>query len=150
MSEINDAIKAAAELPLYDAAYYLWIRKRELDRRQFPPAKPKPANLNDPDVFGRHVRNVLADLHRERATAHDGPTFDRLKQAHPEASDEDVKVAIKAAVKLDTDCVKYFSYSNEGYSSDLNRAMDLATKANPGFQQKTYDHAGFQLATAMR
>jgi hypothetical protein len=96
------------------------------------------------------VQDVVAKLHHERVTAQDGATFDRLKQAHPEASDEDLKRAIKAAVKLDSDCTKYFSHSNEGFSSDISRAIKLAKKANPGFREQTYSSAAFHLTFVMK
>ena len=85
----------------------------------------------------------------EQATGYDR-TFDRLKEAHPEASDEDLKRAMKAAVKLNQDCVRHFSYSSRNYHDDVTRGVDLAKIENPDFQERTYKSAWNSLAWSMR
>ena len=102
MSELNKIIEDASRLPLYDAAYELWRRRSDLDGLQSaPPPKAERADLTNPVVFRRIVQDVMANLRQERETAHDGATFHRLKQAHPDALDEDLKQAIKAVIKLE-------------------------------------------------
>jgi hypothetical protein len=76
--------------------------------------------------------------------------FGRLKRAHPKAKDEDLKWAIKAAVKLDGDCTRFFSSKGPRYLDDVTQAVDLAKKENPGFQEQTYELASFDLARTMR
>ena len=84
------------------------------------------------------------------ATAHDGPTFDWLKDAHPEASDEELKAAIRAAVKLDEDCSKNFSHESTDYIENVKRAIEAAKNVNPGFLDRTYEVAENYLTTEMR
>ena len=145
MSEIDCAIDDASKLPLFDAAYALWRMNGQLDRVD-PEQKaihPQPVDLKDERAFGKAVRAAIANVLHERNTAHEGPTFGRLKRAHPAATDEDLKGAIKAAVKLDGDCGRFFSY-------DFTRDIDLAKKANPGFQEQTYESAWHHTAVMMR
>jgi sugar phosphate isomerase/epimerase len=152
MSDIDQIIEGASRLPLNDAAYELWMRKWQLDRLEptYRPTQPQGVDLKNPKLFQRVVRNAFAKVLHEREIAPDGPTFDRLKRAHPEASDDDLRRAIKAAVKFDTDCVKNFSYSSPNYFDDVTRAVDLAKSENPGFQDRTYEFAQMKLAEAMR
>jgi hypothetical protein len=151
VSDVERAIEEASRAPLLDAAYSLWMRKMVLDREDHPVRVPNPRpDLKDPEVFGKTVRDALAKVHNDRAMAHEGSTFDRLKRAHPEATDLATRDAIKAAVKFDVDCSKYFSYRSHRYTDDVTRAIELAKKDNPGFQEQTYKSAWHHLATAMR
>jgi hypothetical protein len=147
---LEQLIPEASQLPLKDAAFLFWRHKFQLDREEFPTPPPDPTiDPTDPAVFAPMVRKVMATLIRERQTAHDGPTFGRMKKAHPEAGDAEIKQAITAAVKFDTDCTSSFSYGSD-YSDDLTRAIDRAKAKNPGFLQSTYDAARRALAWAMR
>jgi hypothetical protein len=157
LSPVSDArlleqlIPEASQLPLKDAAFLLWRHKFELDREEFPRPPPDPTiDPTDPAVFAPMVRSIMATLLRERQTAHDGPTFGRMKKAHPEAGDAEIKQAITAAVKFDTDCTSFFSYRSADYSDDLTRAIEQAKARNPGFLQSTYKAARLALAVAMR
>jgi len=152
MSEIDRAIDDASKLPLFDAAYALWRMKGQLDRvdPQQEATHPQPVDLKDERALGRVVRAAIANVLHERNTAHEGPTFGRLKRAHPEAKDEDLKRAIQAAVKLEGDCTRFFSSTGPRYVDDVNRAVDLAKQENPGFQEQTYEQASYDLARAMR
>jgi hypothetical protein len=152
MSEIDRGIDDASKLPLFDAAYALWRMKGQLDRvdPQQEATHPQPVDLKDERAWGRVVRAAIANVLHEHNTAHEGPTFGRLKRAHPEAKDEDLKRAIKAAVKLDGDCTRFFSYKESRYLDDVTRAVNLAKKENPGFQEQTYESASHHLAVMMR
>ena len=99
MSEIDRAIDDASKLPLFDAAYALWRMKEQLDRvdPQQEATPPRPIDLKDERALGKAVRAAIANVLHERNTAHEGPTFGRLKRAHPEAKDEDLKRAIREA-----------------------------------------------------
>jgi len=152
MSQLDDAIARAAQLPLLDAAYGLWKEKWTLDRVERPP-RPAPqagANLRDPDVIKRLVSQAFVQVSHERATAHEGPTFDRLKRAHPDAADDDLRTAIKAAVKLEGDCLRHFTSTGANYFQDVRHAVALARQDNPGFRQETYRQAEHDLAVTMR
>jgi hypothetical protein len=147
-----DAIDRAAQLALNDAAYALWSQKYQLDREEAsPPKAPKrPTNLSDPEEFGRAVRDAIAKITADRANAHDGTTFHRLKAAHPQAADQDLQNAIKAAVRFDTDCTRFFSYSEAGLLEDARRAVEQARLKNPDFAEVTYRLARLGLCEAMR
>jgi hypothetical protein len=110
MSEIDLAIDSASKLPLLDAAYALWRMKGQLDRvdPQQEVTRPQAVDLKDERALGKVVRAAIANVLRERNTAPEGPTFGRLKRAHPGVNDEDLQRAIKAAVKLEGDCTRFF------------------------------------------
>jgi hypothetical protein len=146
------AIERAAQLPLKDAAYFLWMQKYQLDREDLPSPLPaaQPQNLADPEMFRRTVLTAIANVHKERTTAHNGSTFGRLKTAHPEVGDQDLQNAIKAAVKLDVDCTRHFSYSESGLWGDAHRAIEFARKENPDFLESTYEAAKWHMCWAMR
>jgi hypothetical protein len=152
-SDGDRMIERAAQLSLLDAAYLLWKQKRQLDRIEAspPPAVPHRAVLRG-ESFVRSAREAIAAMRHERANAHEGLTFDRMKRAHPEAGDDDLKLAIKAAVKFDQDCTRHFSYSGPGpdYASEVARAVDLAMRENPGFSEETRNAARHALAAEMR
>jgi hypothetical protein len=144
-------IQEASQLPLKDAAFSLWKQRHRLEpRRPVPQKQGSRSNLSNPAEFTRTVLSAIASVRVAYATAHDGPTFDWLRDAHPEASDEKVKAAIRVAVKLDQDCSKYFSYQSPHYIDDVKRAIEMAKKENPGFLESTYKLADFYLATEMR
>ncbi len=63
-----------------------------------------------------------------RANAHNGPTFARLKQAHPAFGDDILKEAIKAAVKFDDDC--FASYPHE-HGDEQDKAVRAVARARP-------------------
>jgi hypothetical protein len=152
MSELDQIIEHASRLPVYDAAYEIWAKRQELDRLEQTSPSPKlqRVNLRDPEFIKRVIRDAYANVQHQMRTAHDGPTFERLKRAHPETSDDELKRAVKAAVKLEQDCLRNFSSQGPTYSDDVTRAIDLAKRDNPGFQEKTYESAWYMLMTAMR
>jgi len=142
----------AAQLPILDAAFHLWTRKSRLDRSEglLPSPKSPPSNLGDPEMFGKAIREAIRNLDEERANAHTGPTFLRLRKLYPDASPEELQQSIRAAVKLDDDCTRNFSYKSTNYLDDVTAAVDIARQANPEFQEETYKAAWHDLATAMR
>jgi hypothetical protein len=152
MAEINTFIERASQLPLNDAAYYLWRSRQEIDRDEKIP--PPPAyDLLMPIVDGsfRRAVDVSRLVEFDYDNAHRGPTFDRLKRAHPGTDDHELQRAIKLAVKFYRDCMRHFSYSADNdISDDVNKAMDLARKENPDFLDSTYDQARSLLRFMMR
>ena len=152
MSEIDQIIEDASRLPVFDAAYELLVKRQQLDRLEQTAPSPRlqHANLSDPEFIKSAMRDAYARVQHQMRTAHDGPTFERLKRAHPETNDDDLKRAVKAAVKLEQDCVRYFSYEDSNYSNDVTRAIELAKRDNPGFQERTYESARYMLMIAMR
>jgi hypothetical protein len=142
----------AAQLPLMDAAFLLWTQRHNINWAEAPPnPRPHPsANLSDPAIFKQVVRSAIAAVEFERDNAQYGVTFQRLRKIHPDANDADLQSAIRAAVKLDQDCFKHFAYSAAGLGEDAERAVDLARRANPGFQDSTYTAAAHLLMQQMR
>lgn len=96
------------------------------------------------------AREARARLRYDFENATNDPTFDRLKIVHPEASDSAPKRAIGAAVKLDQECTRYFSYASPHCLDDIDRAMARARQVNPAFREETYRSAWHDLAHAMR
>ena len=138
MSELDRAIGDASKLPLFDAAYALWRMKGQLDRvdPQQEATHPQPVDLKDEQTLGKVVRAAIANVLHERNTAHEGPTFGRLKRAHPDATDEDLTRAIKAAVKLDGDCTRFFSYKSRTISTPSRGPWNSRRRRTPAFRSK--------------
>jgi len=146
MTLSDETKESLSVLPLLDAAYRLWMERYRLDR-EAAPIQPRPsAGGISPDVIRKAIQNVV----QERTTAPEGNTFARLKAVHPEADDDDLKSAIKRAVKLDSDCVRNFSYQAPNYFDDCKRAIELSRIENPGFSTETYKHAEQHLMFVMR
>jgi hypothetical protein len=99
------------------------------------------------NAFTASVQAAIQAARDERARADEGPTFDRLKSAHPEAPDEALREAVRAAVKLETDCGRYFSPNGPDFAASLLEAVRLARGENPGFSEATYrallDHMAY-------
>jgi hypothetical protein len=102
----DDLIADAAHLPLRDAAYAIWRQKSTFERlegRVWP-----PRDYSTPEAADKSRQASFAQIKYEREFAQDGPSFDRLRCAHPHASDAELKAAIIAAVKFDDDCLDIF------------------------------------------
>lgn len=148
---MTDLIEQASVLPTNDAAYLLWQQRYRLNRLEGDQSPKKPTDdLGTKEGFARTVRRAFASVTFERDNAQDGPTFRRLKQAHPNVGDESLRQAIKLAVKFDTDCTRYFSYSDGGLFADAKQAVERARADNPGFTEVTYRLAVQKLCEAMR
>jgi hypothetical protein len=133
-------------MPLLDAAYALWLARRQFDSQDRAQSIAKPRSVAQPhsfDDYRRLIQGVIRDLRAERANGHEGPTFQRLKGAHPEATDEEVREAIKAAIKLEADCLRH-------YRDDVAEAVNLARADNPGFGEITYERLYLNMRREMR
>lgn len=140
MSLIDTILAQAATLPLKDAAFEIWRHKLDFDREELP---PHPfVDLSDPEVAAQHMQEFETRYLFERANAHDGVTFARVKRVHPNANDADIKAAIKSAVKLDDDCVKYFDRDHADFYNAIDSALAQAKRDNPGYLERTYQSAG--------
>ena len=149
LADIARIMTEAEQRPLIDAAYHLYMKKSELDRLET--VKPAaPMARTDWQVIRQTVRQVFQQLAKERAEGYEEATFQRLKRAHPEASDSELAQALKAGIKLDVDCLRYYSDKSPKHGENLDRAIELARKDNPGFQETTYHAAHWHLAWAMR
>jgi hypothetical protein len=145
---VDDLIAEAASLPLRDAAYAIWREKTTFERLEGRRWRPK--DLRTPAVAARSMRRISAQLKHEHDTAQHGPTFDRLKRAHPRAEDAEARQAIVAAVKFDDDCFKYFSNDRGDFWEDVVRAVARAALDNPGYLATTYRDARNWVAHNMK
>lgn len=89
---VEELIADAAALPLKDAAFALWRRKIDFERLEH--RRREPRDMSTPEAQQKSMQEVSAQIRHEHDTAQDGPTFDRLKQAHPDADDALAKQAI--------------------------------------------------------
>ena len=146
---VDDIIAEAATLPLRDAAYTIWREKSTFERlegRVWP-----QRDFSTPETTKRSMQEIGAALKYEHDFAQDGPTFDRLKRAHPRAADTELKEAIVAAVKFDDDCFEYFSYGRgEDYLENVPRAVALAAQDHPPYLETTYRDARNWVAYNMK
>jgi hypothetical protein len=146
---VDALIAEAAALPLPDAAYALWRQKSTFERLELRRWEPK--DMSTPAAQEKSMREITAQIKLEHDFAQDGPTFDRLKRAHPRAGDAELKAAIVAAVKFDDDCFRYFSYGRaEDYWASVIRAVALAARDNPPYLETTYRDARNWVAYNMR
>ena len=146
---VDDIIAEAAALPLRDAAYLIWREKATFERLEL--RRWKARDMSTPGAAARAMQEISAELKHEHDTAQDGPTFDRLKRAHPHPDDAELKQAIVAAVKFDDDCFRYFSYgSGEAYLENVALAVTRAAENNPPYLEATYRDARDWVAYNMK
>lgn len=146
MTDAKIIIAEAAQLPLKDAAFSLWRQRPRLDTLEGPAMTPEEIRI----ARARSPEEIWAKVRYDRDHAEDGPTFGRLKRAHPQALDEDIRQAISAAVKFDDDCFKYFVVDSTDYWQRVVRAVMLAARKHPGYLDSTYDAARNHVAYYMK
>jgi hypothetical protein len=144
IAKVAQIIAEAAKLPLNDAAFALWRQKSRLDTLE---GRPTPEQVLA--FRAMTSKQQAAKLQHDRDHADEGPIFSHLKQAHPQASDEDVKKAIIAAVKFDTDCFRYFKLHGDFWDCCV-RAVAVAAKKHPHFLDQTYKDARNHVAYYMK
>ncbi len=147
MIEIETIIAEAAELPLKDAAFSLWRQRPRLDAIEGPAMTREQVRI----ARALSPEEIHAKVQHKRDHAQDGPTFDRLKRAHPQADDTEAKLAIITAVQFDDACFKYFTVDSSDYWKRVVRAVALAQrKEKPGYLESTYDAARNHVAYHMK
>ena len=146
---IDELLAEAAALPLRDAAYAIWRQKINFERlegRVWP-----RRDQSTPEAREKSMREIRAQIKHEHDFAQDGPTFDRLKRAHPRADDTEAKLAIIAAVRFDDACFKHFTVDSTDYWQRVVRAVALAQRQeNPGYLEGTYEAARDHVAYYMK
>jgi hypothetical protein len=160
MTELEHEISLASKLPLLDAAYSLW-------RYTKSPSRPKddafgfrdggsPGAIDSSSLesytktLSKAFRSAIAAITFREANAHLGPAFHWLKRAHPDADDGALQNAIRASVKFDQDCVRFFAYNSKDYIEDVVAAINRASSNNPGFTEPTLQSARSHLSREMR
>jgi hypothetical protein len=139
----ENVLEEAATLPLKDAAFLLWRYKSNFDSEELP--APPPVDLSDPAVRETWNEAWRREYRAEREDAHNRVTFTRMKRVHPKANDAAIKAAIRAAVKLDDDCNRYFDRDYADFFKAIDDALARAKRDNPGFLETTYHSAGSYL-----
>jgi hypothetical protein len=147
MSITESIWKEARELPLKDAAFQFWRYRHRFDDEEFGAPKFVPV---EKAAEAEHMRAIMAQIKHEHDFAHEGPTFDRLKRAQPAARDEDIREAIKAAVKMMDACEKYFDGNWRDFGAAIDNALARAKRENPGFLDDTWYQAGNWLVYVMK
>lgn len=145
---VDDIIGAAARLPLRDAAYMVWREKTTFERlegRVWP-----PRDFSTAEAAEKSMEEIAARIKYEHDFAEHGPSVDRLKRAHPKASDTELKAAIVAAVKFDDDCFRYFSYGSADYLENVPSAVARAANDHPDYLPRTYRDAENWVAYNMK
>ena len=141
-------IDEGANRPLRDAAYLLYRQQDWFNRLEEEAEGPY---LDDAALQAARARSIArAKVILDKANAHNGPTFARLKRAHPEASDEELKVAIKAAVKFDDACFADYPQERGDDWDRAVRAVKSAARKNPGYLEVTLHEAANRVAYYMK
>lgn len=146
MSEANEIIAEARQLPLKDAAFLLWRECSRLDLLAWRALPPQVRTM----FRARSTAELLGGIRHEHDHAEDGLTFDRLKLTHPGADDEAVRNAIIAAVKFDDACFGYFDKGKGEFGERFTRAVDLAARDHPGYLELTYSRARHYVSYYMK
>jgi hypothetical protein len=153
LDPVDELLAEAAALPLRDAAYAIWRQKitfERLEGRVWP-----PRDQSTPEAREKSMRESMAQIRYEHDFAQDGPTFDRLKRAHPHAADSELKQAIVAAVKFDDDCFNHLikdgaKYWEGDYWDNVVRAVVRAALDHPLYLDTTYRDARNWVAYNMK
>lgn len=146
MSEADEILAEARQLPLNDAAFLLWRESSRLDLFAW---RALPANVRT--MFrARPAEEISAEIRHGHDHAEDGLTFDRLKLAHPEADDAEVRHAIIAAVKFDDACFGNFDKGKGEFGARFTRAVELAARDHPGYLEQTYRRARYYVSYYMK
>jgi hypothetical protein len=146
MTEADEIIVEARDLPLKDAAFLLWRECSKLDLLAW---RAMPPNVRA--MFrARPTAEISAEMRYEHDHAEDGLTFDRLKLTHPGTDEAEIRHAIIAAVKFDDACFGYFDKGRGGFGERFTRAVELAARDHPGYLELTYLRARYYVSYYMK
>jgi hypothetical protein len=140
LTEVTEfQIALASKLPLLDAAYSLWRHA----------TSPSPSGgwshtIDTSDYVA--FANTFPNAHVGQV----GRALHWLKRAHPDTDDNALQNAVRAAVKFDQDCRRFFAYNSKDYIEDVTVAVNLASKENPGFTEPTLTSAHTRLCIENR
>jgi hypothetical protein len=147
-AEVQKIIADAATRPLRDAAYLLFRQQDWLNRLEDEAEGPY---RNQAALQAAREKSIArARVMLDRANTHNGPTFARLKQAHPACRDDELKAAIKAAVKFDDDCFTGYPHERGDEWDKAVRAVASAARRNPGYLDNTLHEAANRVAYYMK
>jgi hypothetical protein len=141
-------IDDAATRPLRDAAYLLFRRQDWFNRLEEEAEGPY---LDQAALDAARARSIArAQLTLDKANTHNGPTFARLKAAHPKVGDDELKAAIKAAVAFDNACFADYPRERGDDWHKAVRAVASAARKNPGYLDVTLHEAANRVAYYMK
>ena len=123
---MESPLEQAARLPLQDAAFALWLYAEQLDREE--------------GVKGARFALTIQETN----------TFSRLRKAHPNRSDEDLRLAIKTAIDFFSACSRYNPNTSAPVYADVDVAIGKARKEYPDFLDDTYSLAHSRLCMMWR
>jgi hypothetical protein len=140
--QIRVILEALSQETLFDAAYLLYRQKSTLTMHErdagLHPPSPE-VDLSTWAATSKLIRSTYARLVAEREVEHLGPSFYRLKAAHPDAADDDVRSAIRAVVKLEKDLMNPGrTFSTGNHWKDTEDWVRWALDMNPGFSEATF------------
>jgi hypothetical protein len=147
-AQVQKIIADAATRPLRDAAYLLFRQQDWFNRLEDEAAGPYRDEAARQAARERSIARAKVML--DRANAHNGPTFARLKQAHPGCGDDELKAAIKAAVKFDDDCFASYPHERGDEWDKAVRAVASAARKNPSYLDGTLHDAANRVAYYMK
>ena len=145
----------ASEHSLRDAAFELWINRYTLAQQEPPPPCKRRWQAIDrllANIFGIGwtIERRRKSIERSIRNADNGSTFRRMKIRFPDVPDDELKIAVRSAVKFDSDLARCFCHSEDGLSNNVDLAVARARAANPGFSEESYRRATQWLAFQMR
>jgi len=136
-SEVEQLLQQARDLPLYDAAFLLWVRRHDAIWRKEHRMLTEVGVRDAASSLARFRRDLALSYLRvtvDRVLGHrQGETFDRLRTAHADASVPAIGAAIRAAHDLEDYASKHVS--------DVRSLVASLPGAHPGFLAETYDRA---------
>ncbi len=147
-ARIQETITDAATRPLRDAAYLLFRQQDWLNRLEDEAEGPYADGAALQAARVRSIARAKAML--DRTNTHNGPTFVRLKQAHPNRDEDELTAAIKAAVKFDDDCFAAYPHERGDEWDKAVRAVARAARKNPGYLASTLHDAAHRVAYYMK
>jgi hypothetical protein len=131
-SFLNGMIEKAAQLRFRDAAFFI-LARRNLELIAEDSMTPKPTRLTPSSiVMGRADACLVV-----------------MRRAHPGTSDTELELAIKSAMKLESDCLRCYRRTKLPFVEDLRVAVEVAKQLNPEFQEETYKLALNWLASQL-
>ncbi len=143
---IARTIAEASVLPLKDAAYLLWRECSTLDLLAWRAMPPEVRDL----FRSRRAGENSIEVKFGHDQPEDGLTFDRLQLTHPSIDDAEVRQAIIAAVKFHDACFGYFEKIKGEFGARFKRAVQLAARDHPGYQERTYQRARYYISYYMK
>lgn len=150
------AIEHASQLPLIDAAYYLWRLRYETRPKNTPERGP-----SSPEGIRQAMQEARDRVQQDYDNAETGETSQKLRAAHPRCNDDGVRRAMRAAVMLDLaaieNCRRRAPSSAKNFAEFVAECekmfkdgLEKTRIMHPGFQPSTYNDLEREVRWALR